>query len=159
MAAKGYLAAERFEHERIGAAAIYCSDGRYNEQFDEFLHKHLGLPRYDRLVVPGGPGVLAGHFCAYRDEEAMVEQLRFLIEGHELERVVMIAHEGCGFYRKKLMVNDKRMRAQQEDDLVKAAARVRAISRKVGVMAFVASLTEVEAGAGGRVVIEAVEVG
>lgn len=155
MSKSGYLASQPFEHERIGAAAIYCSDGRYNEQFDEFLHNHLKLPRYDRLVVPGGPGVLAGHFAAYRDEEVLVEQLRFLIEGHDLDRVVLIAHKGCGFYRKKLMVGDKRLRAQQIEDLAKAAARVRGIARKVGVSAFIADLTD---GEGGRVVIEPVNV-
>src|SRR5205814_5180899 len=91
-----------FMPERIGAAAIYCSDGRYNEQFDEFLHQRLGLPRYDRVVVPGGAACLAGDISAWRDEEAVVEQLRFLIVSHELERIVLIAHKACGFYLKKL---------------------------------------------------------
>ncbi len=157
MANPGYLASQRFDHARIGAAAIYCSDGRYNEQFDEFLHRHLLLPRYDRLVIPGGPAALAGHFAAYRDEEAMVEQLRFLIDGHGLDRVVLIAHEGCGFYRKRLMVNEKRMRSLQVEDLAKAAARVRVISSRVSVSGFVASLAEDDGG--GRVVIEPVDVG
>ena len=43
-----------FEAHRVGAAAVYCSDGRYGEQMDEFLHKHLGLPEYDRVAMPGG---------------------------------------------------------------------------------------------------------
>jgi hypothetical protein len=33
-----------FNSERIRAAAVYCSDGRYGEQFDDFLHNALGLP-------------------------------------------------------------------------------------------------------------------
>ncbi|HYC99863.1 MAG TPA: carbonic anhydrase [Phycisphaerales bacterium] len=154
----GYITSQPFEYERIGAAAIYCSDGRYNEQFDEFLHNHLKLPRYDRLVVPGGPAVLAGHFSSYRDEEVMVEQLRFLIEGHELDRVVMVAHKGCGFYRKRLMVSERRVRVQQEEDLVKAAARVRAVSRNVVVSGFIADLTDGDAAEKARVVIEPVDV-
>src|SRR6186997_30832 len=89
-----------FTHERIGAAAIYCSDGRYNEQFDEFLHTRLELPRYDRLAIPGGAAALAGHFAAYREEDSLRDQLRFLIVAHELERIVLIAHQGCGFYIK-----------------------------------------------------------
>lgn len=148
----GYIPKGRFERERVGAVAVYCSDGRYNEQFDEFLHEHLGLPRYDRLVIPGGPAALAGHFSAYREEEMLVDQMRFLIESHELERVVLIAHAGCGFYRKRLMVSDERLRGQQEEDLRKAAARVLGVSRKVEVSAYVAALAE------GRVVIEPVRV-
>ena len=41
--------------ERIGALAIYCSDGRWGEAFDEFCHEGLRIPRYDRFAVPGGP--------------------------------------------------------------------------------------------------------
>jgi len=41
--------------ERIGAMAIYCSDGRWGEAFDEFCHEGLRIPRYDRFAVPGGP--------------------------------------------------------------------------------------------------------
>ena len=41
--------------ERIHALAIYCSDGRWGEAFDEFCHESLRIPRYDRFAVPGGP--------------------------------------------------------------------------------------------------------
>jgi hypothetical protein len=128
-----------FDAQRVGAVAIYCSDGRYNEQFDEFLHTQLGLPRYDRLTLPGGPGALAGHFMAYRDEEALVDQLGFLIEAHKLERVVLIAHAGCGFYLKKLGIAERAMRARQEEDLGKAAARIAGISSRVRAESYFAS--------------------
>jgi hypothetical protein len=152
MPGRGFITSQKFEHERIGAVAIYCSDGRYNEQFDEFLHVHRKLPRYDRLVIPGGPAALAGHFSAYRDEEQLSEQLKFLIDAHELDTVVLIAHQGCGYYRKRLMVSDARLHAQQLEDLPKAAARIHSISRKVEVSAYIASLAE------GRVAIEPIKV-
>lgn len=152
MSSSGFLPSQKFEHERIGAVAIYCSDGRYNEQFDEFLHVHLKLPRYDRLVIPGGPAALAGHFAAHRDEEPLVEQLRFLIEAHDLDTVVLIAHQGCGYYRKRLMVSDARLHNQQIEDLDKAADRIRTISRKVEVTGYIATLAD------GRVAIEPVRV-
>ena len=53
---------EQFDENRVGAAAVYCSDGRYGEHFDGFLHNALKLPRYDRLALPGGAACLAGHF-------------------------------------------------------------------------------------------------
>lgn len=138
----GWVSSVPFEHERIGAVAIYCSDGRYNEQFDEFLHTRLGLPRYDRLTIPGGPAALAGHFAAYREEECLVEQLRFLIEGHGLERVVLIAHGGCGFYLKKLMIRESAIRAQQEEDLARASSRVASISGRVRVEGYIANVAD-----------------
>ena len=88
-----------FVHERVGAAAIYCSDGRYGEQMDEFLHTCLGLPHYDRVAIPGGAACLAGHMLAMRERSALDRQLKFLVEGHGLSRVVMIAHQDCVFYK------------------------------------------------------------
>jgi len=87
-----------FEPERVHAAAIYCSDGRFGDQVDDFLHHHLGLPNYDRLTVPGGPAWLGfrsdrlGQYALIRD------QLDFLVQVHRLERVVLIGHYGCAYY-------------------------------------------------------------
>lgn len=136
--ADGFRSTVPFESERIRAAAIYCSDGRYGEQFDEFLHHSLRLPRYDRVAIPGGAACLAGHFPAYREEAAAVEQIRFLVESHELERVVLIAHESCGYYVKLLRQPEAGLRARQEADLVSAAARLGSQHPRLVVSAFVA---------------------
>src|SRR5687768_2090101 len=95
-----YMAKTPFNEDRIGAAAVYCADGRYGEQMDEFLHQSLRLPRYDRVAVPGGAGCLAEHMHAYAEGTALENQLRFLIEAHELTRLVLIAHQDCGFYKR-----------------------------------------------------------
>src|SRR4051812_19640800 len=93
-----YISRLGYDQDRVGAAAVYCSDGRYGEQMDEFLHEGLGLPRYDRVAVPGGAACLAGHGKAAFERSALERQLRFLIDAHELNRVVFIAHQDCGFY-------------------------------------------------------------
>ncbi|MHC4129736.1 MAG: carbonic anhydrase [Planctomycetota bacterium] len=131
-----------FEGGRIRAAAIYCSDGRLGEQCDDFLHNALGLPRYDRLAVPGGPACLAGHFAAYREEDAVKAQLEFLITAHQLQRVVLIAHEDCAFYRVFLDLSPVGLAEQQREDLLKAAARVREMGRDLTVDAYMAVLLE-----------------
>ena len=116
-----------FEHQRIGAAAVYCSDGRYGEQMDDFLHNHLGLPRYDRVAIPGGAACLAGHLLAMR-ESALDRQLKFLIESHELSRVVLIAHQDCGFYRHNVHPSKLRhssLQQLQATDLATVAAFLR----------------------------------
>ena len=51
---KSYESPAPYEPELIQAAAVYCSDGRFGKQVDDLLHHELGLPRYDRLAVPGG---------------------------------------------------------------------------------------------------------
>lgn len=117
-----------YERERIHAAAIYCSDGRVGEHFDDFLQNGLGLPRYDRLALPGGPACLAGHTEAHVQETGVVEELRFLVDAHKLERVVLIAHQGCAFYLQRLGLPEKHLGAQQTIDLLKATAFIRRIT-------------------------------
>jgi hypothetical protein len=113
-----------FDHQRIGAAALYCSDGRYGEQMDDFLHKSLGLPRYDRVAIPGGAGCLAGHIKSYQELWALDRQLTFLIQSHDLNRIVLIAHEGCGFYA-DLAPPSESIEPLQRADLQKAADHIR----------------------------------
>lgn len=127
-----------FEEARIRAAAVYCSDGRFGEQCDDFLHNALGLPRYDRLAVPGGAACLAGHFSAYREEDALRAQLEFLIGAHALTRVVLIAHEDCAFYTSLLSASPIGLDELQREDLLKAAARVRDMGRDLRVDAYIA---------------------
>ncbi|MHC4349319.1 MAG: carbonic anhydrase [Planctomycetota bacterium] len=127
-----------YEDARIQAAAVYCSDGRFGEQCDDFLHNALGLPRYDRVAVPGGPACLAGHFAAYREEDAVKAQLEFLISAHKLQRVVLIAHQDCAFYTTFLDVSSVGLAEQQREDLLKAAARVQELGKDLRVDAYFA---------------------
>jgi hypothetical protein len=113
-----------FDTERIGAAAVYCSDGRYGDQIDEFLHRGLGLPRYDRVAVPGGAAALAEHMVAMRERAALERQVKFLVEAHGLRRVVLIAHQDCAFYG-LVRIRSGSLEQQQVEDLSRAADRIR----------------------------------
>ena len=129
-----------YERARIHAAAIYCSDGRVGEQFDDFLQGGLKLPRYDRVALPGGPACLADHQQAYVQTQGVVDELRFLIEVHKLQRIVLLAHEGCAFYATRLELKDRRLELLQQADLVRAAAFVRRITGIETVEAYFARL-------------------
>ena len=133
-----YESSARFDENRIRAAAIYCSDGRFGEHVDEFLHNCLKLPRYDRLALPGGAACLAGHFLTFSEEASFVEQLRFLIKVHGLERVVLVAHQGCAFYTERLRVAPAEMETQQREDMQAAIERVHSIAPRLLVDAFFA---------------------
>jgi hypothetical protein len=118
----------RYEPERIHAAAVYCSDGRVGDHFDDFLHNGLNLPRYDRLALPGGPAALAGHTEAHVAEQGVVDELKFLVEAHELDRIVLIAHQGCAFYSQRLQLPEPFLEHQQRIDLLKAKLFVERIT-------------------------------
>jgi hypothetical protein len=141
----------RYEKARIHAAAVYCSDGRVGQQFDEFLSDGLRLPRYDRVSLPGGPACLAGHPEAHLEEQGVVDELRFLVDVHKLRRVVLIAHQGCAFYATRLGLKEPRLEAVQRADLVRASAFVHRVTGLDAIEAYFARLS------GDRVVFEPVE--
>ncbi len=115
----------KFVSERIHAAAVYCSDGRMGDAFDDFCTNGLELPRYDRVALPGGPACLAGYPEARLEEQGVLDELIFLVEAHELDRVVLIQHAGCAFYGHRLEVTDDHLPSLQRADLVRAAHFVR----------------------------------
>lgn len=137
-----YSSSVPYVEERIHAAAVYCSDGRVGEHFDDFLTHGLKLPRYDRLALPGGAACLAGHTEAHLQEQGVVDELKFLVDAHGLERVVLIAHHGCAFYSERLQLPIPFLESQQMIDLVKAAAFVRRITNIPHVDAFYARVGE-----------------
>lgn len=131
-----------YDPARIRAAAMYCSDGRVGEHFDDFLQNGLNLPRYDRVALPGGPACLAGHTEAHVQEQGVVEELKFLVDVHGLSRVVLIAHQGCAFYASRLHLPAQYLEYQQTIDLVKAAKCIRRITGLTDVQAYFARRTE-----------------
>jgi carbonic anhydrase-like protein len=139
--ARTYESPTPYEEARIHAAAIYCSDGRVGEQIDDFLHRGLGLPRYDRLAVPGGPACLSGNLATFLEGRAVEDALRFLIRVHDLHQVVLIAHEGCAYYRDRLGVPERSITTEQRRDLDKTVASVRRLREGLGVTAFLARVS------------------
>lgn len=151
-ATMNYESRVRYDQARIHAAALYCSDGRLGEHFDDFLQNGLELPRYDRVSLPGGPACLAGHPEAHLEEQGVVDELKFLVEVHKLKRVVLIAHQGCAFYGTRLELNEPRLELVQRADLVRAAAFVHRVTGLDRIEGYYARLTD------GRVLFEWVEV-
>ena len=121
-----YQSRSPFDPARVGAAAIYCSDGRYGEQMDEYLHQGCGWPRYDRIAVPGGPAMLSSELSVLWEESFMRKTLEFLVRTHQLKHVALIAHENCGFYREWLRIAPDKIEQRQRNDLAQARRRIHA---------------------------------
>ncbi len=138
---KPFESSVRYESARIHAAAIYCSDGRVGEHFDDFLHAGLSLPRYDRVCLPGGPASLAGHIQANVGQQHVVDELQFLLQVHHLRRIVLIAHQSCAFYTTRLELKEPRLELVQRADLVRAAAFVHRVTGLDAIEAYFARLT------------------
>jgi hypothetical protein len=120
-----FTSTEPWNAERIGALALYCSDGRWGAAFDEFCHKQLQIPRYDRWAVPGGPAWLAERAGNASFVATARTQVDFLVKVHELERIVLITHFGCAEYGNRLQKPPLECVPTQLEDLNTAAAVLR----------------------------------
>lgn len=99
-----------WHRERPHALVVACSDGRLQENLDDFLHRELGIANYDRLYAPGGGGALATGGYELLRADLLLRELRFLLEAHPVRDLIVVFHgpagDGpeeacCGDYRRK----------------------------------------------------------
>ncbi len=95
---KTFVSRVPYEHTHPTVLAIYCSDGRFTDAVED-LAQHLGHERIDTLTIPGGPGVLNRWVADYLESDTLFRAARFLIEGHHITDVLLLAHAGCGYYQ------------------------------------------------------------
>jgi hypothetical protein len=127
-----------WDNERIHAMALYCSDGRWGESFDEFCQKHLAIPRYDRWAVPGGPAWLVPSGSETGFLQAARLQLDFLVEAHGLERTVLITHYGCAYYAQRLKCSPEQALLTQSTDMRRATDTLKEWYPSMGVESYIA---------------------
>ncbi len=118
-----YQLESKLHRERTDVLVVHCSDHRFQAELHEFLNRILNLnENYDLLVVPGGPQCLT--LVEYLPKFSWVgwKWFRFLVENHELSRMILIAHQDCGWYKSLPLhlhsATEPRMR--QEEDLRRA---------------------------------------
>jgi carbonic anhydrase len=107
-----------FDNSGVEALVVYCSDGRFAEQTEQFIHEQLGLIQYDKLVIPGGAGALVDHQPADAEAKTARGHLRFLVEAHQIKRLILIQHDDCGFYQHQLGVSAEDLSARQHEDAI-----------------------------------------
>jgi Putative carbonic anhydrase len=133
-----FTSTEPWHQERIHALALYCSDGRWGRAFDDFCQRHLRIPRYDRWAVPGGPSWLASGDERDDFAQAAREQLDFLVQAHQLGRVILITHWGCALYGERLQQSPEACLSVQIKDVQTAAQALREWYRGIRVEGYLA---------------------
>ncbi len=110
-----------FTKDHPNALAIYCSDGRFTDAVEELGHS-LGHKRLDVVCLPGGPALLDLGSASFSALEAVRTGASFLVRGHATKHVLLIAHEGCGYYKDRYRFEaPEEIQRQQLDDLRTAA--------------------------------------
>ena len=115
-----------WKDEFSGNLAVFCSDERFVAATLEFLRRGLDMERCDLLVVAGGPAFIP------QSELSLIECLNLLIEAHKIKRVVLIAHDDCGYYKHRYSkLAPEKLRQQQHKDLLAAVSALRQKGIKV----------------------------
>ena len=99
---------------------VACSDHRFQAGLYEFLNLKLNLEEnYDLLVIPGGPQCLTLAEYLPKFSWAGWKWFKFLVEAHELKRMILIAHQDCGWYKELPfhLHSSSDPRKRQEEDL------------------------------------------
>lgn len=122
-----YTAHKPWSPARPHTLVIACSDGRLQENVDEFLQNHLSIIHYDRMYVPGGPGALVGSGFEFVRPEQIRSECTFLMEAHQIEQVILLFHGAsddgldeacCADYKRKFPHhNPAQINAQHEADV------------------------------------------
>ena len=121
--------------------AIHCSDHRIQHAMREFLDEGLGLrANYDAIVVPGGPQCLVEFGPLPKFAWAAGKWSRALVGLHALKRLVLVAHQDCGWYRwlEDYQPSGGAVRRRQEDDLRAALRAARQLGPGLAVDLFYA---------------------
>jgi hypothetical protein len=142
--------------EPSGVLVIACSDGRWRSQTHEFVTTALQLdPHFDMVEVPGGVEPLTLLDLVPKDFNFLRRRVEMLVRGHAIRRIILIAHQDCGWYRERKVgpVNID-VRSRQIADLKHVRARARDLFGDVTVETYYARLD----GDGGssRIVFEAI---
>jgi len=116
-----FQAQEEFDPHHPAALAVWCSDGRFTRAVEELLAK-LGQERLDTMTLPGGPALLDATSSTLNGVEITREAASFLIKAHSIKQVVLVAHDGCGYYRARYRYESpEAMQRRQFSDLRSAA--------------------------------------
>ena len=109
-----------FQELHPTALAVYCSDGRFTAAVEELL-SHLGHARLDTMTIPGGPALFNIWSAPIIAADYQLKAASFLIQAHRINKVVLIAHESCGYYASQARLDPSAIYQEQIEDLHVAA--------------------------------------
>ncbi len=122
-----YICQTPWNDARPRILVVACSDGRLQENLDEFLQSR-GISHYDRLFVPGGPGALASSGYELIRHDQLRRETQFLISAHGVEELFLIFHgaapdgpeaAACADYKRKLPGHSAaQINAAQDADVI-----------------------------------------
>ena len=121
-----FITESPWNRARPRVLVVACSDGRLQENLDDFLQRSLRITHYDRLYAPGGAGALTRSDSDLIRAGFYRRECLDLVRLHGIQSLILLFHgpaiDGpaeavCADYRRKLPASSLRdIRRQQEVD-------------------------------------------
>jgi len=134
MAARTHTVKCPFDPRKPATLAICCSDGRYIRAIEQFLFSQ-GVDDHDLICLPGGPARICHECASIFEVSVAMEGIDYLVESHATQSVLLLAHDDCGFYKKRFGECDSE---RQKTDLLRARERILERHSKLKVAAYLA---------------------
>ncbi len=137
-----YHSALAWDPARSDTVIITCVDGRWQQQIRDFAEHHIKVDAHaDVFAVPGGIEPLTLVDLVPKDFNFLRRRLEMVVEGHGTRRIVAIAHQDCGWYRRRQLGPFKLdLQQRQLADLKRAATHLRELFPHVAVETYFARL-------------------
>ena len=112
------------------AIIIHCSEPQFQKAFRQFVSRELGIKNPIPVILPGG---IHDFLSPTRVKAArlLIAHLEFMIKEGGVRRIVIINHEGCGWYAKWNALVRASVGEEVTNHLLQAAAKL--AERKWGI--------------------------
>jgi len=122
---------------------ICCSDPRFRIAFCQFVRDELMLRQgeFVPINVAGGPASLAHQKTKKADFNFVFNQIIFFLKHFgSIEKIILISHEDCGFYR--TIKNHQDEEDKEKKDLPRAKNILNLLLPHIAVEAYYASFAD-----------------
>jgi hypothetical protein len=86
----------------VDTIVFHCSDHRFRGSFQEFLTEGLKLQSYALVAIPGGAHIISMEQVLPKFAKVGMQSLSFLIKRGRPQRIVLIGHDDCLFFKEQM---------------------------------------------------------
>ncbi len=76
---------------------VSCVDPRFSDDFRKFTRDKFG--NFVHLSIPGGIGALVLPDLMPKPFKVLKQQIKFIVNGMDIEKIILISHDDCKWYK------------------------------------------------------------
>lgn len=130
----GYFKGKLMTTHDADALIIHCMDFRFQDPFEEFVHKQNFVNGYDHVVLAGG----------VKEAAEVDKHVELAVMLHHIKKVLLVNHRTCGAYGAELAKDPEKELDKHIKDLVSTAVRLKLCYPDLTIETYFADIKEPE---------------